>query len=105
MSEEKLQLAVPKVLFLGYEISHNRLALDPEKINSINNWYLPTTKEGIMKSIGFINYLRNFIPETSNLPLPFYHIIDSKVHNRIPSPKYIEKTRFEKFPTDQILGR
>lgn len=97
VSEEKLQLAVPKVLFLGYEISHNRLALDPEKINSINNWSLPTTKEGIMKFIGFVNYLRNFIPDTSNLLLPFYHIIDSKVHDRIPSPKYIEQHTLKSF--------
>lgn len=57
VSEGKSQLAVPKGFFLGYEISHNRLGLNPEKINSINNWCLPTTKEGIMIFIGFVNYL------------------------------------------------
>lgn len=67
ISEEKLQLAVPKVLFLGYEISHNRIGLDPAKIETIQRWEMPTSKEGIMKFVGFVNYLRNFIPNASSL--------------------------------------
>lgn len=67
ISEEKLQLAQEHVLFLGYDISHNRISLEPDKIQTIANWRLPTSKEGIMKFIGFVNYLRNFIPNTSEL--------------------------------------
>lgn len=91
ISEEKLQLAQNHVLFLGYDISYNRIALEPDKVQTIANWKLPTTKEGIVKFIGFVNYLRNFIPNTSELLQPFYSIVDKKNYDTLPSADIITK--------------
>ena len=55
VSESKLQLSQTTIHFLGYNISKDRLAIDDEKIKTIQNWKLPTDKEGIVKFIGFVN--------------------------------------------------
>ncbi|EDO14494.1 Tkp3 protein [Vanderwaltozyma polyspora DSM 70294] len=92
ISEEKLQLASDKVTFLGYEISADRIAIEPSKIEAIRKWELPTTKESILKLVGFINYLRNFIPEASEHLRPFYAMIDPKIHTTLPHVKEITHT-------------
>lgn len=92
ISEEKLQLAQSHVLFLGYDISHNRISLEPDKIQTIANWKLPTSKEGILKFIGFVNYLRNFIPNTSELLAPFYSVLDTKKYAKLPATNFLIKS-------------
>lgn len=44
ISEEKLQLQQDHVFFLGYEIRHNRVTIEPSKIEAIQKWVLPNTK-------------------------------------------------------------
>lgn len=78
ISEEKLQLATTIIEFLGYELSYNRIAIQQEKKDTIKRWVQPTSKEGIIKFIGFTNFLRQFIPETSRLLKPFYEIAKIK---------------------------
>lgn len=63
--------------------------MDPEKLDTIHHWVLPTTKEGILKFAGFVNYLRNFIPNASHLLAPFYALLDQKKHPKFPSKEVI----------------
>ena len=60
-----------------------------QKINIIKRWTLPTTKEGFLKFAGFVNYLRNFIPNASGLLAPFYGLLD--------------KDRYPVFPTTDVI--
>ncbi|EDO14291.1 Tkp3 protein, partial [Vanderwaltozyma polyspora DSM 70294] len=81
LSYEKIHIAQPKVLFLGYEVSHNRLAIDKEKKNTIARWVLPEDKKAIEKFTGFVNFLRNFIQNASQILAPFYSFATNKPSN------------------------
>ncbi|EDO18103.1 Tkp3 protein [Vanderwaltozyma polyspora DSM 70294] len=78
LSYEKIHIAESKIHFLGYEISHNRLAIDKDKKNTIAQWELPQDKKAIEKFTGFVNFLRNFIPNASKLLQPFYQFATGK---------------------------
>ena len=85
ISEEKLQLQQDFVNFLGYEIRYNRVTIEKSKIEAIRRWELPRTKEAIRSFVGFVNFLRPFIPDTSKLIAPFYDVIkQSETRKREP---------------------
>ncbi|EDO14546.1 Tkp3 protein [Vanderwaltozyma polyspora DSM 70294] len=79
LSYGKIHIAEPKINFLGYELSHNRLAIDKEKKTTIAQWELPQDKKAIEKSTGFVNFLRNFIPNASQILAPFYQFATTKL--------------------------
>lgn len=93
VSEEKLQLAQPQIHFLGYNIQYNRILIDEE--NTIKRWQLPTTKEGLIKFIGFTNFLRQFVPNASNLLKPLYTIAATKNNEQKEALKDIARQNFE----------
>lgn len=77
VSEAKLQLGQTNIHFLGYNISQDRIAIDNSKIETIQKWKMPDDRKGLIKFIGFVNYLRNFIPNASSLLAPFYEVTNT----------------------------
>lgn len=64
---KKLQLRVTKVKFLGFIFDEKGVHPDPDRIQSIQNLKEPTNKKELQSFLGMVNYLRDFIPNMSEI--------------------------------------
>lgn len=75
-------------------IRYNRVTIEKSNLTRIRRWELPRTKEAIRSFVGFMNFLRPFIPDTSKLIAPFYDVIkQSETRKREPiSAELVKRT-------------
>jgi hypothetical protein len=55
---------------LGYIISEQGIAVDPEKIESIRGWPTPKSVTKVKYFMGLVGYYKNFIAGSSKIPHP-----------------------------------
>ena len=67
LNQEKCQLSVPRVSYIGHILSADGVQLDPKNVKAIQEMPPPTDKEGI---VGTTNYLAKFIPNMSTVIQP-----------------------------------
>ncbi|KAI3220470.1 hypothetical protein DTO012A9_10171 [Penicillium roqueforti] len=70
----KCEFSVQKTKFLGFIVSTDGIAVDPEKIAVIRNWKTPSTIKGIQSFLGFCNFYRRFIKDYSFLSKPLHRL-------------------------------
>ena len=66
----KCEFHVKKTKFLGLIVSTDGLEMDPEKIDVIKNWEVPTNITEAQGFIGFCNFYRRFIEAFSKVMRP-----------------------------------
>lgn len=66
--------------FLGHVIAENGIKTDPDKIDKVKNWPIPTTIKEAQMFLGLTSYYRRFIKNHSKIAIPIYKFItkDSK---------------------------
>lgn len=69
-NHEKVQFCQSEVRFLGLNFNEDGVAVDKSRIESILNLKNPNNKKELMQIMGMINYLRDFIPNLSELTGP-----------------------------------
>lgn len=86
LKQHKLYLKVEKcefersvVQFLGFIISADGIAMDPQKIQAIQDWPAPSDKKGVQRFIGFANFYRKFISGFSTIVAPITQL--TRQHN------------------------
>ncbi|KEP45264.1 Pol polyprotein/retrotransposon, partial [Rhizoctonia solani 123E] len=57
LSNGKFQFLVPELQILGHVIDKEGIRMDPNKVDSVLKWKVPTTKEQIMAFLGAVGYL------------------------------------------------
>ena len=57
LSKEKLHFFVERLKILGHVIDGDGIALDPNKVDSILNWKIPTNRELLVGFLGAVGYL------------------------------------------------
>jgi len=70
----KCEFYTTKTKYLGFIISRDGLAVDPEKIQAINEWVSPTTVKGLQAFLGFCNFYRRFIEGYSRITRPLHQL-------------------------------
>ena len=55
-SLKKCEFSVTKTKFLGFIISTEGIATDPEKVAVVLSWERPTTVKGVQSFLGFCNF-------------------------------------------------
>ena len=64
-----------KVRFLGHEISEDGIATDPDKVNAVINWPVPTTTKDVRSFLGFCSYYRRFVKGFTQIARPLQQLL------------------------------
>lgn len=67
------------VHFLGFIIEQGRLKADPEKIQAVVDWLVPTNQKQLQKFLGFANFYRPFVRNYSRIAAPLTQLTSSKL--------------------------
>jgi hypothetical protein len=71
---DKCEFEVISVKYLGLIISRNGVAMDPDKVNCILSWEVPSNVKDIQAFVGFANFYRRFIRGFSDLVAPLINL-------------------------------
>ena len=76
---QKFQYRVTEVKYLGQIISEKGIQCDPDRVLGIQKIGSPNDKKGLQKILGLINYVRNFIPNLSEISSPLRGLLKNNV--------------------------
>ena len=63
------------VLFLGHLLSKDGILPNPEKVNKVKDWPIPTMAKEVHSFLGLASYYRRFIPQFSKWANPLHDLI------------------------------
>ena len=78
LNKTKCHFGYTRVLLLGHLISAGGREMDPSKAEKAVNWVEPTSGPQMQTFLGFINYLREYIPNCSELCGPLESVRNQK---------------------------
>lgn len=70
LSLDKCQICLPRVKYLGHIVSADGVAPDPDKIEAVTTWPMPTNLKTLQSFLGFCGYYRRFIQNYSAIVRP-----------------------------------
>lgn len=68
----KCVFGVPDLTFLGHRINQFGCRPLSERVSDVHNWSLPSTKKGLQRLLGTVNFYHRFIPHAAQLQAPLY---------------------------------
>ncbi|GJP40371.1 hypothetical protein CLOM_g24641 [Closterium sp. NIES-68] len=71
----KCEFLKQELEFLGYVISREGIRIDPKKLRAIQEWKPPTNLQQLQSFLGFVNYVRRFIPNMVGLTGPLIDLL------------------------------
>ena len=72
---EKIQFKVPKVIYMGTEITKDGLRPDPKKVEAITMMPKPQNKQELRSLLGMVKYVSHFIPNESSITAPLRSLL------------------------------
>lgn len=78
-NRDKVQYKVDSVRFLGHEISSKGVACDKKRMCGVEELGIPQDKKGVQTLLGFINYMRNYIPNLSEVCSPIRQLLKKNI--------------------------
>lgn len=73
---EKCHFLQQEVRFLGHQISADGIGTDPEKVNAVKQWPVPSTVKELRSFLGFCSYYRRFIEGFSKIAGPLHDLVN-----------------------------
>lgn len=70
----KCVFAATSLTFLGHIIDKYGCRPNPDRIDAIHQWPLPTTKKGLQRFLGSVNFYRRFIPRAAEIQTTLYSL-------------------------------
>ncbi|GJP31878.1 hypothetical protein CLOM_g15523, partial [Closterium sp. NIES-68] len=71
----KCEFLKQELEFLGHVISTEGIRIDPKKLRAIQEWKPPTNLQQLQSFLGFVNYVRRFIPNMAGLTEPLTDLL------------------------------
>jgi hypothetical protein len=72
LKPEKCEFERMQIEYLGIIISHNKVAMDPVKVQGVVDWPIPKSKHDVQSFLGFCNFYRQFIKDFSKIVCPMH---------------------------------
>lgn len=79
---KKSTFMLTKVSYLGFEISHNSVAVSEQRKLAVKNLQRPQDVPGIRRFLGMLNYFRQFIPNYAQRSKVLYDLVKKAVRWR-----------------------
>ena len=70
VNPEKCSFGLEEVEYVGHTLSADGMHFKRSKLDGVINFPRPTTKQGLKKFIGLINYFRSHVKDSSSLTAP-----------------------------------
>jgi hypothetical protein len=67
------------VTYLGHVVSRSGIATDPDKVNKVVSWPVPTSCKELQAFLGLASYYRRFIKDFSSICRPLHHLTEKNV--------------------------
>ena len=77
----KCYFAENAIEFLGHIISKNKIAMDPAKIQAVQDWPTPTTVKQVRSFLGLAGYYRRFIDHFASIASPLTNLTRHENHD------------------------
>ena len=77
INADKCVLGASEVTFLGHRVSRSGLVPIPAKLDSIRAMQRPTTKVGLQRFLGCINFYHRFLPNIAAVLAPLHALVAS----------------------------
>ncbi|CAI7787244.1 unnamed protein product [Closterium sp. NIES-53] len=71
----KYEFFQDRLEFLGHVISEAGVEIDPKKLNTVKAWHPPTNITELQSFLGFVNYVRRFVPDMAHLTAPLTDLL------------------------------
>ncbi|GJP76648.1 hypothetical protein CLOP_g7062 [Closterium sp. NIES-67] len=71
----KCEFLKQELEFMGHVISTEGIQIDPKKLRAIQEWKPPTNLQELKSSLGFVNYVRRFIPNMAGSTRPLTDLL------------------------------
>ena len=89
LKPKKCHLMMKKIKYLGHIVSEQGIEADPEKVDAIQKWPLPSTVQELRQALGFLGYYRRFVKDYSKLAKPLHDLLKgvenkSRVNKKTP---------------------
>ena len=75
IESSKCQFFQDHVSYLGYVVSDEGVATDPEKTQAVREWLIPTTVRDVRSFLGFASYYRRFVPKFAQVAGPLHKLV------------------------------
>ena len=72
----KCSLFHEKVSFLGHVIMRQGISTDPDKIDTVKKWSVPTSAREVQQFLGLVGYYRRYIQDFSMIATPLYRLTE-----------------------------
>lgn len=71
----KFQYRLTEVKYLGHIFSEKGRAIDSDRLKALEKLEIPSNKKELMKVLGFINYMRSYVKNLSELTAPLRRLL------------------------------
>ncbi|CAI5474821.1 unnamed protein product [Closterium sp. Yama58-4] len=75
----KCEFLQPELEFLGHVVSWEGIKIDPRKVKAISEWKPPTNITELQSFLGFVNYVRRFVPNMAEVTRPLTDLLHKSV--------------------------
>ncbi|KAL5583161.1 hypothetical protein UlMin_015603 [Ulmus minor] len=76
---KKCEFWLNQVAFLGHVISKDGVAVDPSKVEAVENWKPPTNASEVRSFLGMAGYYRRFVEDFSRIAMPLTNLTRKNV--------------------------
>ncbi|RUS72498.1 hypothetical protein EGW08_019752 [Elysia chlorotica] len=80
LNPDKCRLVQQRTPFLGHILTSNGLETDPEKVEAVKNFPVPTTLRDVRSFLGLAGYYRKFVKGYSALAKPLHQLLVGHRH-------------------------
>lgn len=101
---EKCEFHMSSITFLGHIIKSGQIEADPQKIQAVAEWPIPTSVKQLQRFLGFTNFYRRFIKNYSSIAALLTRLTSPLVlFSWFPQADAVFKLLKERFTSAPIL--
>ena len=86
LNKKKCRLFQPEVKYLGHLVSIKGISADPEKVEKVRNWPVPTNSAQLASFLGLTSYYRRFINGFAEVAAPLHAVVVAQKRGESTSP-------------------